>query len=216
MSWIAGRRLCHSPRRTSVPWSVPWATSGMPSTARNPRCSGRSTKRYGWRRCTTLRLASSRSPSVQHMWLKLVSEGGLEPVERPLDERVSDILSAKMDPGGPGCTPLLRIGALQERTKVAPDNDPGTKVSPGCLTRAHWSWGLSSATSLWIHIAEHGSTRRGAGEVLTTPVVSSVFRPSSSAVFRAVRSIGDEVRAAGAMRGDDEGLGPECRDPDSG
>jgi len=145
-----------------------------------------------------------------------VSEGGLEPVERPLDERVSDILSAKMDPGGPGCTPLLRIGALQERTKVAPDNDPGTKVSPGCLTRAHWSWGLSSATSLWIQIAEHGSTRRCAGEVLTTPVVSSVFRPSSSAVFRAVRSIGDEVRAAGAMRGDDEGLGPECRDPDSG
>ena len=31
----------------------------------------------------------------------VVSEGGLEPVERPLDERVSDILSAKMDPGGP-------------------------------------------------------------------------------------------------------------------
>ena len=60
-----------------------------------------------------------------------VSEGGLEPVERPLDKRVSDILSAKMDPGGPGCTPLLRIGALQERTKVAPDNDPGTKSGPG-------------------------------------------------------------------------------------
>jgi hypothetical protein len=61
----------------------------------------------------------------------VVSEGGLEPVERPLDKRVSDILSAKMDPGGPGCTPLLRIGALQERTKVAPDNDPGTKSGPG-------------------------------------------------------------------------------------
>jgi hypothetical protein len=60
----------------------------------------------------------------------VVSEGGLEPVERPLDKRVSDILSAKMDPGGPGCTPLLRIGALQERTKVAPDNDPGTKSGP--------------------------------------------------------------------------------------
>jgi hypothetical protein len=60
-----------------------------------------------------------------------VSEGGLEPVERPLDKPVSDILSAKMDPGGPGCTPLLRIGALQERTKVAPDNDPGTKSGPG-------------------------------------------------------------------------------------
>jgi hypothetical protein len=60
-----------------------------------------------------------------------VSEGGLEPVERPLDKRVSDILSAKMDPGGPGCTPLLKIGALQERTKVAPDNDPGTKSGPG-------------------------------------------------------------------------------------
>jgi hypothetical protein len=61
----------------------------------------------------------------------VVSEGGLEPVERPLDKRVSDILSAKMDPGGPGCTPLLRIGALQERTKVAPDNDLGTKSGPG-------------------------------------------------------------------------------------
>jgi len=98
-----------------------------------------------------------------------VSEGGLEPVERPLDKRVSDILSAKMDPGGPGCTPLLRIGALQERTKVAPDNDPGTKSGPGMSDRAHWSWGLSSATSLWIQIAEHGSTRRCAGAVLTTP-----------------------------------------------
>jgi hypothetical protein len=41
-----------------------------------------------------------------------VSEGGLEPVERPLDKRVSDILSAKMDPGGPGYTPLFGIGAL--------------------------------------------------------------------------------------------------------
>jgi hypothetical protein len=41
-----------------------------------------------------------------------VSEGGLEPVEPPLDKRVSDILSAKMDPGGPGCTPLFGIGAL--------------------------------------------------------------------------------------------------------
>ena len=61
----------------------------------------------------------------------VVSEGGLEPVERPLDERASDILSVKMDPGEPGCTPLLRIGALQERTKVAPDNDPGTKSEPG-------------------------------------------------------------------------------------
>ena len=44
----------------------------------------------------------------------VVSEGGLEPVERPLGKRVSDILSAKMDPGGPGCTPFFRI--LQERT----------------------------------------------------------------------------------------------------
>ena len=46
----------------------------------------------------------------------VVSEGGLEPVERPLDKRVSHILSAKMDPGGPGCTPLFVIGALLERT----------------------------------------------------------------------------------------------------
>ena len=100
---------------------------------------------------------------------KTVSEGGLEPVERPLDKRVSDILSAKMDPGGPGCTPLLRIGALQERTKVAPDNDPGTKSEPGMSDPGSLSWGLSSATSLWIHIAEPGSTRRCAREVLTTP-----------------------------------------------
>jgi hypothetical protein len=86
----------------------------------------------------------------------VVSEGGLEPVERPLDKRVSDILSAKMDPGGPGCTPLLRIGALQERTKVAPDNDPGTKSEPGIFGPGSLSWGLSSATSLWSQIAEHG------------------------------------------------------------
>ena len=42
-------------------------------------------------------------------------------------------------------------------------------MGPGFLTRAHWSWGLISATSLWIQIAEHGSTRRCAGAVLTTP-----------------------------------------------
>ena len=71
----------------------------------------------------------------------VVSEGGLEPVERPLDKRVSDILSAKMDPGGPGCTPLLRIGALQERTKIAPDNDPGTKSGPGMSDRPTGHWG---------------------------------------------------------------------------
>ena len=47
-----------------------------------------------------------------------VSEGGLEPVEQPLDKRVSDILSAKMDPGGPSRTSIFRIGALQERTKA--------------------------------------------------------------------------------------------------
>ena len=51
----------------------------------------------------------------------VVSEGGLEPVERPLDKRVSDILSAKMDPVGPGCTPLFGIGALLGRTKAASD-----------------------------------------------------------------------------------------------
>jgi hypothetical protein len=70
-----------------------------------------------------------------------VSEGGLEPVERPLGKWVSDILSAKMDPGGPGCTPLLRIGALQERTKVAPDNDPCTKSEPGMSDPGSISWG---------------------------------------------------------------------------
>jgi hypothetical protein len=112
-----------------------------------------------------------------------VSEGGLEPVERPLDKRVSDILSAKMDPGGPGCTPLLRIGALQERTKVAPVSDPGTKVSPGCLTRAHWSWGLSSATSLWIQIAEWiDKALRWRGPDNASRVFS-VFRPSARPFF---------------------------------
>jgi hypothetical protein len=64
----------------------------------------------------------------------VVSEGGLEPVERPLDKRVSDILSAKMDPGGPGCTPFFRIGALQERTKPRPILITAQRVSPGCLT----------------------------------------------------------------------------------
>src|SRR5215211_4289474 len=129
-----------------------------------------------------------------------VSEGGLEPVERPLDKRVSDILSAKMDPGGPGCTPLFRIGALQERTKAVPDNDPGTKSKPGMSDPGSLPWGLSSATSLWIRTAgswiEKALRWRGPDNA---KVRSSVFRPSSSAVFRAVRSIGDEVRAAGAM-----------------
>jgi hypothetical protein len=131
-----------------------------------------------------------------------VSEGGLEPVERPLDERVSDILSAKMDPEGPGCTPLLRIGALQERTKVAPDNDPGTKSEPGMsdpgLTLMGVELGYESVdpdSGAWIDKALRW---RGPDNA---KVRSSVFRPSSSAVFRAVRSIGDEVRAAGAMRG---------------
>jgi hypothetical protein len=116
----------------------------------------------------------------------VVSEGGLEPVERPLDKRVSDILSAKMDPGGPGCTPLLRIGALQERTKSRLIMIPAQRVGPGCLTRAHWSWGLSSATSLWIQIAEHGSTRRCAGAVLTTP--KSGLQCSGQVILIASRS----------------------------
>ena len=64
----------------------------------------------------------------------VVSEGGLEPVERPLDKRASDILSAKMDPGGPGCTPFFRIGALQERTKPRLILITAQRVSPGCLT----------------------------------------------------------------------------------
>jgi hypothetical protein len=142
---------------------------------------------------------SGEMPS-QH-GITTVSEGGLEPVERPLDKRVSDILSAKMDPGGPGCTPLLRIGALQERTKVAPDNDPGTKSGPG-MSDPHWSWGVELGyesvdpdCGAWIDKALRW---RGPDNA---KVRSSVFRPSSSAVFRAVRSIGDEVRAAGAMRG---------------
>jgi hypothetical protein len=150
------------------------------------------------------------------MLARFVSEGGLEPVERPLDKRVSDILSAKMDPGGPRCTPLLRIGALQERTKVAPDNDPGTKSGPGMSDPGSLVMGVELGyesvdpdCGAWI---DKASRWRGPDKA---KVRSSVFRPSSSAVFRAVRSIGDEVRAAGAMRGDDEGLGPECRDPDS-
>ena len=131
-----------------------------------------------------------------------VSEGGLEPVERPLDKRVSDILSAKMDPGGSGCTPLLRIGALQERTKVAPDNDPGTKSGPGMSDPGSLVMGVELGyesvdpdCGAWIDKALRW---RGPDNA---KVRSSVFRPSSSAVFRAVRSIGDEVRAAGAMRG---------------
>jgi hypothetical protein len=71
-----------------------------------------------------------------------VSEGGLEPVERPLDKRVSDILSAKMDPGGPGCTPLFGIGALLERTKAASDTDPGTKSEPGMSDPGSLPWGV--------------------------------------------------------------------------
>ena len=70
-----------------------------------------------------------------------VSEGGLEPVERPLDKRVSDILSAKMDPVGPGCTPLFGIGALLERTKAASDTDPGTKSEPGMSDAGSLPWG---------------------------------------------------------------------------
>ncbi len=107
-----------------------------------------------------------------------------------------------MDPEGPGCTPLLRIGALQERTKVAPDNDPGTKSEPGMsdlgLTLMGVELGYESVdpdSGAWIDKALRW---RGPDNA---KVRSSVFRPSSSAVFRAVRSIGDEVRAAGAMRG---------------
>jgi hypothetical protein len=134
-----------------------------------------------------------------------VSEGGLEPVERPLDKRVSDILSAKMDLGGPGCTPLFGVGALLERTEATSDTDPGTKSEPGMSDTGSLPWGLSSATSLWIRTAgawiEKALRWRGPDNA---KVRSSVFRPSSSAVLRAVRSIGDEVRdagAAGAMRG---------------
>jgi hypothetical protein len=147
----------------------------------------------------------------------VVSEGGLEPVERPLDKRVSDILSAKMGPGGPGCTLLLRIGALQERTKVAPDNDLGTKSEPGMSDPGSLSWGLSSATSLWIQIAEHGSTRRCAGEVLTTPKsgLQCSGHPAPPCFAQSDRSVmkSEPLEPCG---GDDEGLGPECRDPDSG
>ena len=108
-----------------------------------------------------------------------VSEGGLEPVERPLDKRVSDILSAKMDPGGPGCTPLLRIGALQERTKVAPDNDPGTKSGPGMSDPGPLVMGVELGhesvdpdCGAWIDEAlrSHGPDN--------AKVRSSVFRPS--------------------------------------
>ena len=62
-----------------------------------------------------------------------------------------------MDPGGPGCTPLLRIGALQERTKVAPDNDPGTKSGPGMSDPGPLVMGVELGYELWIQIAEHGS-----------------------------------------------------------
>jgi hypothetical protein len=110
-----------------------------------------------------------------------------------------------VDRGGPGCTPLFGIGALLERTKAASDADPGTKSEPGMSDAGSLRWGLSSATSLWIRTAgawiENALRWRGPDNA---NVQSSVFRPSSSAVVRAVRSIGDEVRdagAAGAMRG---------------
>ena len=143
---------------------------------------------------------SAESPSVQHMWLRLVSEGGLEPVERPLDKRVSDILSAKMDPGGPGCTPLFGIGALLERTKVASDNDPGTKSEPGMSDPGSLSWGRARPRVCGSRLRSMDrKALRWRG--LKTP--KSVFSvPASSlTVFRVVRSICDEVRVAGAMRG---------------
>ena len=109
-----------------------------------------------------------------------------------------------MDPGGPGCTPLFGIGALLERTKAASDTDPGTKSEPG----------MSDPGSLVGVELGHESVDPDCGsmdrEALrwrgpdNAKVRSSVFRPSSSAMLRAVRSIGDEVRdagAAGAMRG---------------
>ena len=63
-----------------------------------------------------------------------MSEGGLEPVERPLDRRFSDILSAKWIQEGPVATPLFRIGALQERTKPRLIVITSQRVRPGCLT----------------------------------------------------------------------------------
>ena len=133
-----------------------------------------------------------------------VSEGGLEPVERPLDKRVSDILSGKMDPGGPGCTPLLRIGALQERTKVAPDNDPGTKSGPGMSDPGPLVMGVELGDEsvdpdcgAWIDKALRW---RGPDNA---KVRSSVFRPSdldrspflsdSSPRYVALTNLGAEV-----------------------
>src|SRR5215207_716197 len=67
--------------------------------------------------------------SLRDFYLALRLRVDYDPSTRIASATVT--LSGKMDPGGPGCTPLLRIGALQERTKVVPDNDPGTKSEPG-------------------------------------------------------------------------------------
>jgi len=82
----------------------------------------------------------------------VVSEGGLEPVERPLDKRVSDILSAKMDPGGPRLHAAPQDWCAPGAHEVAPDNDPGTKSGPGMSDPGPLVLGLSSATSLWIRL----------------------------------------------------------------
>jgi hypothetical protein len=135
-----------------------------------------------------------------------VSEGGLEPVEPPLDKRVSDILSAKMDPGGPGCTPLFGIGALQERTKAGSDSDPGSLP-----------WGFSSATSLWIRTAgawiEKALRWRGPDNAK----VRSSGHPAPPCFTRSGRSVtkSETQEPLEPCGGDDEGTGAECRDPDS-
>ena len=66
-----------------------------------------------------------------------VSEGGLEPVERPLDKRVSDILSAKWIQEGP--VARRSSGSVRSWSARKPRLIliPAQRVSPGCLTRAH-------------------------------------------------------------------------------
>ena len=145
-----------------------------------------------------------------------VSEGGLEPVERPLDKRVSDILSAKWIQEGPVARRSSGLVRSRSARKSRLIMIPAQRASPGCLTGLTLM-GLSSATSLWIQIAAHGSTRRCAGEVLTTPKsgLQCSGHPAPLCFAQSDRSVmkSEPLEPCG---GDDEGLGPECRDPDSG
>jgi len=60
-----------------------------------------------------------------------VSEGGLEPVERPLDKRVSDILSAKWIQEGPVARRSSGLVRSRSARKSRLRMIPGQRVGPG-------------------------------------------------------------------------------------